>query len=279
MPFVLEPAAFPSVSPFFEELSTYHLAVPSVLAGILPGRIYADDPRHPTTAILIPSNQYHVFVGGEPSERLLADVIHQLYQPSFAQRHWFMVQYPSNAWNRTIEHVLQGLGRSTSLRHYYRLSGPSLPLPSPLNDTIEVARIEQTMVEDASLVNRDLLIDEIHSESPSLEYFFRQHFGFCALDGRQLVGWCLAEYHYQSRYELGIETIEAYQRQGIATHVASAVIKRAYVEGATEIGWHCWASNIASTATALKLGFHKERDYPVIVCDSRLAPRQPEIDG
>ncbi len=42
--------------------------------------------------------------------------------------------------------------------------------------------------------------------------------------------------------------------------------------GATEIGWHCWASNISSIATALKLGFQKELDYPVITCDSRLTP-------
>jgi GNAT superfamily N-acetyltransferase len=270
MPFVLEPATYPAISSLFEELSTHHLAVPSVLAGMLPGRIYVDDPGCPTAAILIPSNQYHVYLGGEPSAHLLAEVIQLLYQPPLAHRYWFMVHYPSNAWISTVEHVLQGLGRSTSLRQYYRLTEPSLPLLSPLKDPIVVAPIDQTLVEDASVINRDLLIDEIHSESPSLEYFFRQHFGFCALDGRQLVGWCLAEYQYQSHYELGIGTIEAYQRQGIATHVASAVIRRAFAEGATEIGWHCWASNTPSIATALKLGFQKELDYPVMVCDSRL---------
>jgi len=272
MPFLLEPETYPSVYPLFEEMITYHLAVPSVLAGRLPGRIYVDDPGCPTAAILIPSNRYRVYVGGEPSLHLFADVIHLLYKPSLAQGYWFMVHYPSNAWKPTIEHVLQRLGTSTSLRHFYRLTEPSLPVTSPLKDTIILAQISQTLVEDASLANRDLLIDEIHSESPSLEHFFRQYFGFCAQDGRQLVGWCLAEYHYQGRYELGIETIEAYQWQGIATHVASAVIQRAFAEGATEIGWHCWASNIASIATALKLGFQKELDYPVIICDSRLAP-------
>jgi GNAT superfamily N-acetyltransferase len=149
---------------------------------------------------------------------------------------------------------------------------PFLPVTSPLPEALVLARIDQTLLEDASLLNRDLLIDEIHSESPSLEHFFRQYFGFCAHDGQKLISWCLAEYHYQGRYELGIETIQAYQRQGIATHVASAVIKRAIALGATAIGWHCWASNIASIATALKLGFQKELDYPVITCDSRLAP-------
>jgi GNAT superfamily N-acetyltransferase len=273
MPLVLEPAAYPSVSSLFEELSAHDLAVPSVLTGILPGRIYVDDPVSPTSAVLIPSNQYRVYVGGEPSADLLAEVVHLVYQPSLAQRYWFMVHYSSDAWKPTIELALQGLGTSMSLRHYYRLTEPSLPPSSPLKDPIVVvAPIDQTLVEDASVVNRDLLIDEIHSESPSLEYFFLQHFGYCALDGRQLVGWCLAEYHYQDRCELGIETIEAYQRQGIATHVASAVITRAFAEGATQIGWHCWASNIPSIATALKLGFHKEIDYPVVVCDSRLVP-------
>ena len=263
---------YPSVSSFFEEMSAYHLAVPSVLAGILPGRIYVDDPGRPASAILIPSSKYRVYVGGEPSAQLLADVIHLLYEPSPAQRYGFMAHYPSSAWEATIERVLQGLGTSASLRHYYHLTEPSAPVAPPPPEAIVLAQISPTLVEDASLVSRDLLIDEIHSESPSLEYFFRQHFGFCALDGRQIVGWCLAKYHYQSRYELGIGTIDAYQRQGIATQVASAVIKQAFAEGATEIGWDCWASNSASVATALKLGFQKEREYPVILCDSRLAP-------
>jgi ribosomal protein S18 acetylase RimI-like enzyme len=253
-------------------MSAYHLAVPSVLAGDLPGRIYVDDPRHPTSAILIPANHCRLYLGGEPSARLLADVVHLLYKPTLAQSYWLMTQYPSDAWESAIERVLQGLGTSASLRQHYRLREPSEPVAPPLPEAITLAQISQTLVDDASLVNRDLLIDEIHSESPSLEYFFRQRFGFCALDGRQIVGWCLAEYHHQSRYELGIGTIEAYQRRGIATQVASAVIKRAFAEGATEIGWDCWASNSASVATALKLGFQKEREYPVIFCDSRLAP-------
>ncbi len=119
------------------------------------------------------------------------------------------------------------------------------------------------MVADTTLMNRDLLVEEIQSESPSLEHFFRQQFGFCAQDGHQLVAWCLAEYHAQGRYELGIETIEAYRRQGIATRLADAVVRHAYAQGATEIGWHCWAANTPSVATALKVGFEKVLDYPV----------------
>jgi hypothetical protein len=84
MPFLLNPETYPSVSAFFEEMSAYHLAVPSVLAGVLPGKIYVDDLSRPMSAILIPANQYRLYLGGEPSERLLADVIHLLYKPTLA---------------------------------------------------------------------------------------------------------------------------------------------------------------------------------------------------
>lgn len=271
MPTMLGPAAYPLAAALFADMSTYHLAVASVLAGVLPGRIYVDDPACPTAAILFPSNHYRVYVGGEPSAALLADALRQVHNPFGAERYWFMVRYPSHAWKSTIEHVLHGLGSSPSTYYFYRRTDSSAPLLAPLKDTLVVAGIDRAVIDDTALENREQLIDEIHSESPSLEYFFGHHFGFCAHDGHQFVGWCLAEYHYQGRYELGIETIAPYQRQGVATHVASAVITRAFAEGATEIGWHCRANNVASIATAKRLGFQQDREYPVIVCDSRLA--------
>ena len=271
MPDLLAPDAYSSVSSFFEEAGTSHLAVASVLAGTLPGRIVVDDPERPASAVLAPANHYRIYVGGEPSAPLLSDAIHLIHQPALAERYWFMLHYPSDAWKPTIERVLQGLGWSLTPRYLYHLREPA-PTPSPLQGSITIAAIDRALVDDTSLENRDELIEEIHSESPSLEYFLREHFGYCALDGRQLVGWCLAEYHEQRRYELGIGTIEGYQRRGIATHVAAAVIQRAFAEGAEEIGWHCRANNAPSIATAVKLGFQRALEYPVIVCDSRLAP-------
>lgn len=269
MSFLLEPGNYASVHSLFEEL-TCHLAVLTVLAGILPGRIYVDDPARPRAAILIPSNQHRVYVSGVPEPRLLTDVIHLLYKESLEESYGFVVYYdPSHPWKPTLENVLQQQEIISSWRQLYRLRAPSSPAASPLPEQITIGRIDETMVGDTTLVNRDLLLEEIHSESPSLEHFFQQNFGFCAQDGHQLVAWCLAEYHYQGRYELGIETIAAYQRKGIATHLADAVIRHAFAQGATEIDWHCWATNTPSVATALKVGFEKVLDYPVCYGQSR----------
>lgn len=262
MPFLLEPDTYASVRPLFEGM-TYHLAVVTVLAGILPGRIYVDNPASPGTAILIPSNQHRIYVSGEPSPRLLTDIIHLLFKESLAESYGFVVYYDTAyPWKLTLEHVLQKQETFSDWRQFYRLRDPSSPVAGSLPEQFTINRIDEAMVVDSALVNSDLLLEEIQSESPSLEYFFRQNFGFCAQDNSRLVAWCLAEFHYQGRYELGIETIEAYQRRGIATHLAATVIRHAFGRGAMEIRWHCWASNTPSVATALKLGFEKVLDYP-----------------
>jgi GNAT superfamily N-acetyltransferase len=189
-----------------------------------------------------------------------------LCKESFPRNYRFVVHDTSHTWQHVFEQVLPEQATTVSWRHLYRLRGLSSLIAGPLPENIVAGRIDESIFGDSSLVNRQLLLEEVHSESPSLEYFFRQNFGFWARDGYKLVGWCLAEYHYEGRYELGIETIEAYQRKGIATYLASTVIRHAFAQGATEIGWHCWAANIPSRTTALKLGFEKVLDYPVYSC-------------
>jgi RimJ/RimL family protein N-acetyltransferase len=220
---------------------------------------------------LIPSNRHRIYVSGEPDPRLLADVIYLLSEESCEESYGFVMYYdPSHPWQPALEHVLQKQKIDSLMRQFYRLGEPSWKASSSLPEQITISRFDEIMVGDTTLVNRDLLLEEIHAESPSLEHFFRQNFGFCARDGHQFVAWCLAEYHSQGRYELGIETIEVYRRQGIATHLADAVIRHAFAQGATEIGWHCWADNTPSVSTALKLGFEKALDYPVCYGQYRL---------
>src|SRR5262249_11873506 len=152
------------------------------------GRIYVDTPANPRTAILIPSNRHRVYVSGEPDPHLLADVIYLLAEESLEESYGFVMYYaPSHPWQPALEQVLQKQERDSLTRQFYRLREPSRKAPASLPEPITIGRIDETMVEDTTLVNRDLLLEEIHSESPSLEHFFRQNFGFCARDGQQLV--------------------------------------------------------------------------------------------
>ena len=263
MSVLLEPEHYARVRPLFDGMA-YHLAAVTVLVGVAPGTVFVDELDNPQTAILVPSNQHRLYVSGPPQQTMLGDIIQELFTQSGAENHGFVVYYnASHPWQPALERVFPSPESFSGWRQYYRLSGPPAPLSAPLSDQITIGPIDEAIVEDPSLENRELLTEEIVSESPSLNHFFRHNFGFAAQDGHRLVAWCLAEYHYQGRYELGIETIEAYQRRGIAAHLASAVIGHAFAGGATEIGWHCWAQNTPSVATALKLGFGKALDYPV----------------
>ncbi len=76
------------------------------------------------------------------------------------------------------------------------------------------------------------------------------------------------------RCELGIETLPAVQRRGLATVTALATIAHAQSVGIAEIGWHCWKRNMPSSGLARKLGFEHVADYPVWLC--RFEPPAPQ---
>ena len=106
------------------------------------------------------------------------------------------------------------------------------------------------------------LKEEMGSERASLEDFLRNSFGFFLVKGDQeIVAWCMSEYNCAGRCEGGIETQGEYQRRGLATVTASAVIEHAFSTGLSEVGWHCYASNQPSIATALKVGFTKTCEF------------------
>ena len=63
--------------------------------------------------------------------------------------------------------------------------------------------------------------------------------------------------------EIGIATDEAHRHKGLATGTGTAVIRHARAHNIHQIGWHCWADNTASAATARKLGFRLIAEAPV----------------
>jgi RimJ/RimL family protein N-acetyltransferase len=267
----LESALYSRAASLFKEMN-HHLAVVTVLRGQAPGTIYADNPITPLTAILLPTNQHRIYIAGSSANKEVNEAIQALFTRKLAVKargtgvSQCVVYYSSDGWKSVLEQILKGWEISIPWRQYYQLKELCLNWRNALPENITIHPIDEALLADLTLENREKVIEEIHSESPSIEHFLRHNFGFCAQHDHTLVGWCLAEYHSQNRYELGIETIEPYQRKGIATLTASAVIEHALAKGTATIGWHCWANNIASVAAAKKLGFEKVIDYPVCYC-------------
>jgi RimJ/RimL family protein N-acetyltransferase len=101
------------------------------------------------------------------------------------------------------------------------------------------------------------------SERESVAAFLAGSFGLCLVSGREVVGWCLSEYNRLDQCEVGIEVREPYQRRGLGTLLASALVEHARAQGIDHIGWHCWKGNVASGATARAAGFELTSEYDV----------------
>jgi RimJ/RimL family protein N-acetyltransferase len=115
------------------------------------------------------------------------------------------------------------------------------------------------------LRNTHLVIDEMRSERPTAEDFLEKSFGFCAVAGNEIAGWCMSEYNTGDRFEIGVETVEEHRRRGLALQTSKATISHGAARGYRLVGWHCWADNTASNKLAQALGFSHVCEYPAYV--------------
>lgn len=258
------------VRPLFAALEL-HLAVLSALAGETPAEIYVDDPAHPQAGLVLPSNRHRIYVAGVVVPAFVSAVAETLlrrYLPPGqpAQPSDAIVYHAPDAWGPALAERLAGIQTWEAERRYFRLrveSGmPSFALP----DGFTLRRIEAAVLDDPALLNRDDLVAEVLSESPSVEEFLQHKLGSCAQRGQELAGWCLTEYNHAGRCEIGVETLAPYRRQGIGLATASATLAHAASQGIREVGWHCWSDNNASIGLAIRLGFEEVERHRVLCC-------------
>ncbi len=260
-----------------------HLALESILAGSTPARVFVDSASRPGTALVWSKN--HFYLAGATStpdfntslnalfndriypERLAAGAV-MLELFSAAAVHWAQgsraeVTRP-NRFDGQAQAILAGKDILPDRREYYQVvsaevSDPILFLPAGF----QLVPVDRSLLDRKELRGLAHLEEELASERPSPEDFLAKSFGVALIKGTELAGWCLSEYNTLDRCEVGIETVEPYRRSGLGTLLGKALVVEAARRGIASVGWHCFAWNTASTATALKIGFKKIADYPI----------------
>lgn len=279
---LLEPNQYDRVRPLFAGLDD-QLAVAAILAGSAPARIYVDDTARPTAACSWTG--HHFFLAGSPEaagfhedlRRLFADMIYP-QAPAWGLE-MLELKYAPEAWADVITGViLRDKNLMPAWRHYYVYRAlpsahkPLLPArgqPAPtevrLPEGYRLTFIDADLLAQTHIAHLDALCEELRSERPSVAYFLAQSFGIAALCADELAGWCTSEYNTGERCEVGIGVLAPHQRRGLATAMGSAFRAHALAQGITRIGWHCWANNAPSIATALKLGYEKAAEYRTFI--------------
>lgn len=265
----LRPDAFPLARRPFEPMA-YNLAVNSIIESAFPSRIFVDDPENPQAAITW--NRTRVYLSGDPTDREFNEGLHDFFQnhlfPEIRQTggEFAILYYAPESWEEVAQHLLEGNSIHRYPRHFYQIDAAPPDWRSRLPEDFELRPVDHSLLSRTTLKNMDSLVEEMQSESPSPAAFLQRCFGFCALRGEELVGWCLSEYNSADRCEVGIEVIEEHQRKGIGTALASALIEKATGLGMA-VGWHCYAGNAPSVELAIRLGFDKIAEYPVFIAE------------
>ncbi len=263
----LTPDQYHTVAPLFEPLQD-HLAVPAALAGLIPAAVYADAPGHHGIALL--HARHRLYLAGPPGSAPPLQQIHTLFhntlrpQAQAAGQDMFTLWLAPADWAEPVREALADRRCALGRRHYYTFRALRRDWRSGLPPGFALQPVDAALLSRPSLAGLDDLRAEMCSERPSVDAFLAQSFGVCLTRDDALAGWCLSEYNIPGACEIGIETREPWRRRGLATVMASAFVETALARGVTRIGWDCWANNQASIATALKAGFEKTHDDPVI---------------
>ncbi len=242
-----------------------HLAVEAMLDGSAPGSIYVDDPETPASALACGRRRFYLAGNGQ-NKAFIQELRTLFLDRIFTQARLdgvtaFVVYYSNGGWEAAVEEILEGRNPVKVERQYYELTTLSNVQQRNSSAPLALRRVDASLLNDLKLKNLEALKAETVSECPSVEEFLRTRLGVCAIVGDEIAGWCLSEYRRGDRCEIGIETLEKYQRQGIATLTARALIELAWANGIRRFGWDCYRGNAPSVATALKLGFEKKSDY------------------
>jgi RimJ/RimL family protein N-acetyltransferase len=252
----------------------YHLAPLAILHGAASGEVYVDDARRPRSALIQNRSRRHL-VGDPHHPQFNAGLRRYFLETVYPQGQQagdeaFTLFYPDEEWQASLHTILDGKHPLLDHQEHYHFVAGRNTLPAPeaqelLPDGFELHRLTPELLANDRLEAIQELRQEVLSEAVSQEEFFQHRFGFCLTQGERLAAWCLSEYNWRERCEVGIATREEFQQRGLATAIGSALVEHALAQGLTQIGWHCWKGNLPSAATARKIGYELEKEYPVLL--------------
>lgn len=259
---------FPAIEPLFLRLEETHALAQAVIAGRISARIFVDDKSALSAGVIVYKSR--ILCSGNVTQH---GFIHEL-------RYWFskeiipahrkagedayLVCYSSAEWEAALEDIFEGCNIYPGERQYYEIRDfQSFALPA-LPDGFSIQAITRNFL-SSKLNGLESIREEMCSERLSVEDFLEHSFGLCPVYDEEVAGWCLSEYNIGDRCEIGIATMEKYQRKGIATLETRYFLNEAHRLGYRRIGWDCWKNNIASGATARKAGLQLVEEYPASV--------------
>lgn len=264
----LKPEQYIHATPLFAGMAAWNVYLTAILQQKSPGRIYVDNLDAPRSGFAVsldcaylmgdPDNTaFNQALKAELASRLLAGDRLNLDDPTLS------ICVDSLDWEPALADIL-GDWRWPPIwgsNHHYRFDQPRLDWHTILPAGYTVARLDAALLTAQGSRLPQSIADSIRIGWQNKENFLASGFGFVALQGDEIVCWCLADVTAGQACEIGIETAVSHRRRGLATAVVAATVEFCQQTGFSHIGWHCGADNPGSIKTAVNVGFVLERPY------------------
>jgi GNAT superfamily N-acetyltransferase len=233
----------------------------SVCEGYNPGRVFADDPDRPTSALVwLPCG--YLFLAGEPAAELtpaaLAPLLWETLVPAWqaAGETGFVLAPFSAAWAALLAALLQDQPHELIYRRTFTFDlqrfAAHRDWAARIPAGFGMQRMDQALVERLGVM----------PSWASTEDFLARGIGYCLLQADAVASTCTTVFATSTRVEIDVHTDAAYRGQGLATLTAAALIDEC-LRGGRQPHWECFWNNAASDRLAGRLGFEFQEDYPV----------------
>ena len=264
----LEIDRFDLVQDIFTNINDFQPMCAAVLDGVHPGKIFADNPDHPTTAFMTTfihteNSGTWAFLAGNPQNKDFNNALGQairdksIIPPSTPAM--FITSDPQD-WDGRLESITTPLPPIPFPRRHYISEKLVYDWRADIPEGIEVRQLNSDFLSQPDLVLPEDVRDILdkwygHPDSPGSDV------GFAALDGSHVVSWATIDFITRGLGDAGLFTLEKYRRRGLAAVTTAAAMEHALAHGVRTIHWTCDEENTGSARTADKLGFRRTEDY------------------
>jgi RimJ/RimL family protein N-acetyltransferase len=224
----------------------------AVLEGDAAGRIFTDDPIHPTWGLLQETTYGTIFLGGIWDAAQATALINQLRGDSDV----LIGLWPEDERFSLLPSKPEYEGHAIDFTN--RLVGQGLE--SYLQTVPEGCTIRRV---DAALFERCVEREGHIATYGSVEKALENLVGFCLLYGDDIACEAFAGPATLGIREMGVETREAYRGRGYATLTCAHLIHTCE-EAGYQTYWNTARQNVPSIALARKLGYRSEKEYRLL---------------
>ena len=264
----LPPSQFERARPILGNPPADFAYIDSGLTGASPARVFVDDPGQPAAALM--TRTYEYFVGGA-LETPLADFIQDapVEVGVWADFYGFVAVDP--AWNdrlRVLHPELETIGRRS-----FRFDSANLDRVRGWRERVPLGlRVVPMTAELAETADREMP-EVIGKLWAGYHLFAKYGFGALMLDGDVPVSVCCAFGVGGGEANLGVATVPAYRRRGLALISSHACVEMTFDRGLIPT-WDCDAPNIASGELARAIGFTEHAPFTELAFPNRAKPKQ-----